>query len=169
MLRKNIHFALPFLFFVTQAFTPPVGKKWSATIELEGPVKSIFLTSDAVYGGYNNDGKKFFFFGKNHTFKCKTNFDDSKVFNDFCITNASGKFEFELNNVDNPTIPAVASGNLSFKRKQPIQGSLSIDENMKGSIQVQADFNKMGLILTSEASKVMTGKFILTITEKSEN
>jgi hypothetical protein len=163
MLRKAAFLIIPLLVLVAMAFTPDKGQKWTAVIELEGTTKPIILASDAIYGGYNPEGKKFFFFGKNHMFTSKTDPSKAKIFNDFCITNASGKFEFELNDVANPTIPGISSGNISFKRKHPIQGSLLIDKDLKESVQVKGDFKKLGLVLTPEASKVMTGKFTLTI------
>lgn len=162
MLRKAVFYVVPFLVIFTTAFTPDKGQKWTAVIELEGHVKPIILGSEAIYGGYSPEGKKFFFFGKNHMFVSTTDPNKAKIFNDFCITNAANRFEFELNNVDNPTVPTVYSGNISFKRKHPIQGSLSVDKNMKESVQVKGDFKKLGLVLTPEAAKVMTGKFTLT-------
>jgi|GEM_PF-2700293 len=152
-------------FFVLSAFTGNSSQeKWIATLKLEGTSKQIVLTSDAVYGGYNQFDKKYFFFGKNHMFSNLSDAENAKIFRDLCVTNASGQFQFELNGVQTPSPDKKTNyqGNILFKKKFPIQGSIYAPTSSKLNISVAGDLKALGYTLTAEAQKVMTGKFTLT-------
>jgi len=161
------------LWLTTSFKSPSSDEKWSAVIRLEGKKDPIVLTSGAVYGGYNPIDKRIFLFGKNHMFVNKEDNNRAQVFRDLCTTNASGQFQFELNNVFNPTAPAKAanySGNISFKKKTAITGSFkNILENGKNVeiIVVSGDFKSLGFQMTEEAEKIMTGKFTITFTSNN--
>lgn len=154
--------------FLGMAFTGKVSnpEKWKATLKLEGKGKEIVLVSDAVYGGYYPAEKKFFFFGKQHMFLNAESADMAKIYHDLCVTNASGKFQFEIENVVSdgaPSAPKIGQGNIAFKKKMPMSGTYQ-----KGSkpgakeVVVKGNLTQLGLVLTDEAKAVMTGKFTLT-------
>ncbi len=169
MFKQALTYVMLIAFWALSAFTYTKDEtKWTATLQLEGTQKPILLSSDAVYGGYNNFEKKFFFFGKNHMFTNMQDQDNAKIFRDLCVTNASGQFQFELNGVPaaEPQSKTIGyAGNILFKKKHSIQGQFGA--NKKGSrIRVQGDLKTLGFTLTPEAQKVMTGKFTLTFNTK---
>ena len=43
-------------------------KTWKAILKLEGMGKTYTFTSDAIYGGFQAENQKLYFFGKNHMF-----------------------------------------------------------------------------------------------------
>lgn len=167
MFRKVAFLVAPLLVFILVSFTPDKAERWTAVIELEGTKKPIVLVSEAIYGGYNSFGKKYFFFGKNGMFRSKTEPEMAKIFSDFCITNSSGQFQFEILKIDNPNQTKTSSANISFKKKFSTTASLVSGDKSGRSISVSGDFKQYGLQLTEEAAKVMTGRFKLTI--KSQN
>jgi hypothetical protein len=171
MFKQALTYVWFLSFWTLSAFAPQAGsEKWTATLTLEGTKQPIVLVSDAVYGGYNSLDKKFYFFGKDHMFVHATNPEFTKVFSDLCTTNGSGKFAFEINQVLNelPTSKAaVYAGNISFKKKFPLQASFKgvKQGNILGkAFSTTGDFKQMGFTLTEEAQQVMTGKFTLVIT-----
>lgn len=163
MFKQALTIVTLIAFFVLSAFTDSKNEKWMATLQLEGTTKPIVLTSEAVYGGYNQVNKKFFFFGKNQMFSNLQDADNAQIFRDLCVTNASGQFQFELNGVQNPTPDKNTSfaGSLLFTKKFPIQGTVSSALKNKLQISVTGDLKTLGYKLTPEAQKVMTGKFTL--------
>jgi hypothetical protein len=174
MFKQALSYILLAGLWLTTSFkSPQSDEKWSATIRLEGKKDAIVLTSEGVYGGYNPIDKRIFLFGKNHMFVNKADNNRAQVFRDLCTTNASGQFQFELNNILNPTAPVKAtnhSGNISFKKKTPISGTFkNVLENGKNveTIVVNGDFKALGFQMTEEAEKIMTGKFTLTFTSKN--
>lgn len=114
--------------------------------------------------------KKFYFFGKDHMFVHASNPDYTRLFSDLCTYNGSGKFSFEINQVaqETPgTNPKTYQGNISFKKKFPVQGifsQLKSGSEIEKSITTNGDLKLMGFTLTEEAKKVFTGKFKLVIT-----
>lgn len=171
MFKQALFFVLLAGVWLTSAFTPAVKEeKWVAKLVLEGKGKSIVLTSDAVYGGYNAFDKKIFLFGKNHMFANSAEPESAKVFNDLCITNASGQFQFEINGVNsaNPTDKgAVFAGNILFKKKTALQATFKkVSSGTQASrvIEYKGDLKTLGLTFTEEANKLMTGKFTLIFT-----
>jgi hypothetical protein len=171
MFKQALTYVWILSFWTLSAFAPQAGsEKWTATLTLEGTKQPIVLVSDAVYGGYNSVDKKFYFFGKDHMFAHSSNPEYTKIFSDLCTTNGSGKFSFEVNQVMNevPTNKAALySGNISFKKKFPLQASFKRIKDEKGlrkSISTSGDFKQLGFILTEEAQKLMTGKFTFVLT-----
>jgi len=174
MFKKALTIILLTGFWLSSAFTArTTGETWTATIQLEGKSKPITLISEAVYGGYNSLEKKIFLFGKNHMFQNKEDNINAQIFRDLCTTNASGQFQFELTSVNSetaPTTPKLLNGNISFKKKYVIAGT--IQQLKSGTltgkkIVVKGDFKELGLQMTNEANQIMTGKFILTFTSKN--
>ncbi len=166
MFKQALTYVILVAFWVASGFTYEKGEKWKAVLELEGKGKKIFLVSNSIYGGYNSLEKKYFFFGKNHMFRDQTNPDFSQIFSDFCVTNASGQFEFEVNNVKDPGLDQTSESNISFKKKTPGKSSLKNLSDGTKEITYSGNFKNLGLTLTEEAKKIMTGDFTLTI--KSE-
>lgn len=174
MFKQALTFAWILAFWSLSAFTPLASQeKWTATLTLEGTKQPIVLVSDAIYGGYNSIDKKFYFFGKDHMFISTSNPNYTKIFSDLCVTNGSGKFSFEINQVANsqPSNKAsVYNGNISFKKKFPLQASFQgqkTEGGIKKLISTSGDFRQMDFNLTDEAKKIMTGKFTLVITSSN--
>jgi hypothetical protein len=160
-------------FWLFSAFVHPETKEtWTATLQLEGKGKTITLVSDAVYGGYNDFDKKYFLFGKNHMFSNSEDAQSAQIFRDLCVTNAAGQFQFELNGVATKKPGSTVTtygGNISFKKKFPISGSIKTKKTDKGSfneLSVSGDLKSLGFQMTEEASQIMTGKFTLTFAAK---
>lgn len=173
MFKQALFFVLLAGVWLTSAFTPAVKEeKWVAKLVLEGKGKSIVLTSDAIYGGYNAFDKKIFLFGKNHMFSNPTEQEAAKVFHDLCVINSSGQFQFEINGVSssNPGDKgAIFNGNVLYKKKSPIQATFKkVTSGAESSrvIEYKGDLKMLGLTFTEEATKLMTGKFTLTFTSK---
>lgn len=171
MFKQALSFFLMLSMFTLSAFTPAGSpEKWTATLTLEGTSQPIVLTSNAIYGGYNQVDKKYFLFGKDHMFLHATNAEYTKIFSDLCTYNGSGKLSFEINQVLNELPGNKAtnySGNISFKKKQPIQATFSGSKSEKGitkNISCSGDLKSLGFILTPEAQKVFKGKFQLVFT-----
>ena len=174
MFKKALTVILLAGFWLFSAFTARTsGETWTATIQLEGKSKPITLVSEAVYGGYNSVEKKIFLFGKNHMFQNKADNSNAQIFRDLCTTNASGQFQFELNSVNSevaPATPKMHNGNISFKKKHLIAGTIQQIKSGTQSgkkIVVKGDFKELGLQMTDEANQIMTGKFTLTFTSKN--
>jgi hypothetical protein len=156
---------------ISTAFTTKSGEEnWTATIQLEGKGKTITLVSEAVYGGYNPFEKRIFLFGKHHMFQNQNENQTAQIYKDLFTTNASGQFQFELNGVQNgdgTEKPVVHSGNISFKKRIAISGTLQkVKKNgqFHREIVFKNDFSNLGIVMTEEAKQVMTGKFTLTFT-----
>ena len=162
---KQIYFyiVLASITFST-GFTPMKVEEWKAAIILEGLEKPILLESSSIYGGYNVVEKKFFFFGKNHMFLSKTDPESTKIFDDLCVTNASGQFQFEINNITDVAKSQSVVGNVSFKKKFPVKALYQINKSNVKVITYTGDFQSLGIELTTEAKKITTGKFTLKIT-----
>jgi len=174
MLRKTLLYIIVAGIWLSTAFTSPNSdEKWIATIQLEGKSKPITLVSDAVYGGYNSVDKKIFLFGKNHMFQNQNDNSNAQIFRDLCTTNASGRFQFELNGLqnENPSAKPVSyQGNISFKKKFEISGviqKLKKGDKFQKVIMTKGDLKALGFQMTEEADKVMTGKFTLTFTSQN--
>jgi hypothetical protein len=161
MFKKAITYVILASLWITTGFTGDKGAVWQAYLELEGQGKKIILTSNAIYGSYSPNEKKYFFFGKNHMFVNSNDLESTKIFNDLCITNASGQFEFELNNISDPSKDQTGISNISFKKKTA--GNAKIKNLSDGSQEVSysGNFKNLGFTLTKEAAKIMTGEFKL--------
>jgi hypothetical protein len=160
-------------FWLFSAFVhPETQETWTATLQLEGKGKTITLVSDAVYGGYNNVDKKYFLFGKIHMFSNAQDAQSAQIFRDLCVTNGAGQFQFELNGVATRKPGSAVSsysGNILFKKKFPVSGSIRSKKTDKGSyneLSVSGDFKALGFQMTEEANQIMTGKFTLTFAAK---
>lgn len=171
MFKQALSFFLMLSMFAFSAFTPAESpEKWTATLTLEGINQPIVLTSSAIYGGYNSVDKKYFLFGKDHMFSHATNAEFTKIFSDLCTYNGSGKISFEINQVlkELPgNKPTIYNGNISFKKKFPIQGTFSgskADNGISKNISCSGDLKNLGFVLTPEAQKVFSGKFQLVFT-----
>ena len=169
MLKKAATYLIPAIFWLASAFTPaenPVS--WKAVLQLEGKGKIYALTSEAIYGGYNPGIRNIYLFGKNHMFINKAEPEAMKVFQDLCTSNAMQQFQFEVNGLNSPNAGPkgkMVSGNINFKKRQPIQAEFKLtNSNGKklNSIQSKGDLKANGFQFTPEAENLFTGKYTLT-------
>jgi len=161
MFKQAITYIILVSLWISSGFTGEKVEKWKAYLELEGKGKKIILESNSVYGTYYTQEKKFFFFGKNHMFINSNDAEATKIFNDLCITNASGQFEFEVNNVSDPSQDQTVESNISFKRKTLGKASIKSTKDGAHEISYSGNFKTLGFTMTKEASQIMTGEFKL--------
>lgn len=145
-----------------------VPRTWKAILNLEGKGKSYVFTSEAVYGGFQEESHKVFLFGKNHMFLNQAEPEAMKVFHDLCVTNAMQQFQFEVSGIpaeSNPASRKSVSGNISMKKRKPIQAEYRTAKGKEGNsvtIETSGQLGLLGFTLTAEATKLFTGKYTLT-------
>jgi len=161
--------AIAFLLFLLPffSFSPKGSNKWVATMELKRKDKTYILRSDAVFGGISDPEKRIFMFGKNHMFTNPQLPEIQKIFNDLCITNASGQFEMEL---EGPEVQSSYKGEkqingfISMKKKTAVSFLFSGKETNK-KVSLKSTFSHLGFTLTDEAKVKFADEFTLTFTE----
>ena len=167
MFKQALIALLTAVLFVFSSFSGKLGPKWVASLKLEGNGKSVLLTSNAIHGGHDPYSKKFFFFGKNHMFLNKQDLENSKIFNDLCVTNNTLQFQMEFNNALETTATKagkVLNGNILFIKRKPIKGTFSLNRSGENQIIVKGKLQDLGFTLTPEAEKVFNGEFTLILT-----
>lgn len=168
-MKKAATCLLPAIFLLVSAFTPAnAPKTWKAILKLEGMGKTYTFTSDAIYGGFQAENQKLYFFGKNHMFLNKEEAEAMKVFHDLCTTNAMQQFQFEASGITSDKAPAKArkvSGNINFRKKQSVSASFQPFNGGKtksAAVETSGDLKNLGYAFTPEAEKIFTGKYTLT-------
>ncbi len=165
MIKQFLNTTLILLVILLTGFKIKTNELWTATLKLEGKSKSYILNSEAVYGGFNNEEKKFYLFGKNHMFQCKENAEVTKAFQDLCVLNGSGQFEFQLsgiNSIATSTKTIQGSGQLNLLKKGGQFKASFKYPNQKGKeISLNGNLSQLGFTLDEQASKLFSGNFSL--------